>query len=51
VLPWSGSPGQADAYISFLTETLKPLIDPPRTRPRAGPAPPPSARPWRRPPA
>jgi predicted alpha/beta superfamily hydrolase len=27
VLPWSGLPGQADAYISFLTDTLKPLID------------------------
>jgi predicted alpha/beta superfamily hydrolase len=27
VLPWSGSPGQADAYLSFLTDTLKPLID------------------------
>ncbi len=27
VLPWSGLPGQADAYIAFLTGTLKPLID------------------------
>ena len=26
-LPWSGSPGQADAYIGFLIKTLKPLID------------------------
>ncbi|MEY3234159.1 MAG: hypothetical protein RL230_1430 [Pseudomonadota bacterium] len=27
VLPWSGLLGQANAYISFLTDTLKPLID------------------------
>lgn len=27
VLPWSGQVGQADAYIHFLTGTLKPLID------------------------
>ncbi len=27
VLPWSGLPGQADAYLAFLTDTLKPLID------------------------
>lgn len=26
-LPWSGLPGQADAYLSFLIDTLKPLID------------------------
>lgn len=26
-LPWSGQPGQADAYLSFLIDTLKPLID------------------------
>ncbi|MCA3692265.1 alpha/beta hydrolase-fold protein [Aquidulcibacter sp.] len=26
-LPWSGLPGQADAYLSFLIDTLKPIID------------------------
>lgn len=27
VMPWSGQVGQADTYIRFLTDTLKPLID------------------------
>ena len=36
-LPWSGLPGQADAYLGFLIDTLKPLIDR-RFRTLAGPA-------------
>lgn len=35
-LPWSGLPGQADAYLSFLIDTLKPLIDR-RFRTKKGP--------------